>query len=179
MRLSLHTHASPLPLPQRALPAPAGKPAAGSGADDDSGHGSSIKLQDKAVAERWLVCNALGGGSARELAVKSFRGSGAKMVPWVGVAARLAAADVAEPMPAPAAQLVAAGGGAEEEKQQEAADVNALDGRAFCFLPLPIRTGLPVHLNAYFELSSNRRDIWCAGVKSDVAAGEVAALCVW
>ncbi|KAG0476035.1 hypothetical protein HPP92_012876 [Vanilla planifolia] len=33
-------------------------------------------------------------------------------------------------------------------------------GRAFCFLPLPINTGLPTHINAYFELSSNRRDIW-------------------
>ncbi|KAL3643316.1 hypothetical protein CASFOL_014131 [Castilleja foliolosa] len=34
------------------------------------------------------------------------------------------------------------------------------EGRAFNFLPLPINTGLPVHINAYFELSSNRRDIW-------------------
>ncbi|OQS05175.1 hypothetical protein THRCLA_02648, partial [Thraustotheca clavata] len=34
------------------------------------------------------------------------------------------------------------------------------DGRAFCFLPLPVRVGMPVHINGYFELSSNRRDIW-------------------
>ncbi|KAL6536570.1 hypothetical protein OROGR_013142 [Orobanche gracilis] len=34
------------------------------------------------------------------------------------------------------------------------------EGRAFCFLPLPVSTGLPVHINGYFELSSNRRDIW-------------------
>jgi hypothetical protein len=33
-------------------------------------------------------------------------------------------------------------------------------GQAFCFLPLPIDSGLPVLLNGYFELSSNRRDIW-------------------
>ena len=33
-------------------------------------------------------------------------------------------------------------------------------GRAYCFLPLPVHTGLPVHINGYFELSSNRRDIW-------------------
>lgn len=33
-------------------------------------------------------------------------------------------------------------------------------GRAFCFLPLPARTGLPVHVNGYFELSSNRMDVW-------------------
>lgn len=42
------------------------------------------------------------------------------------------------------------------------------DGQAFCFLPLPINTGLPVHVNAYFELSSNRRDIWFG---NDMAGG--------
>ena len=29
--------------------------------------------------------------------------------------------------------------------------------RAFCYLPLPVSTGLPVHLNAVFALHSNRR----------------------
>ncbi len=33
-------------------------------------------------------------------------------------------------------------------------------GRAFCFLPLPVGTEMPVHINSYFELSSNRRDLW-------------------
>lgn len=42
------------------------------------------------------------------------------------------------------------------------------EGRAFCFLPLPINTGLPLHVNAYFELSSNRRDIWFG---NDMAGG--------
>ena len=32
-------------------------------------------------------------------------------------------------------------------------------------------TGLPVHVNAYFELSSNRRDIWFGG---DMAGGGAA-----
>ena len=36
-------------------------------------------------------------------------------------------------------------------------------GKAFCFLPLPVSTGLPVHVNGYFELSSNRRDVWHGG----------------
>ncbi|GAA0148778.1 hypothetical protein LIER_08123 [Lithospermum erythrorhizon] len=44
----------------------------------------------------------------------------------------------------------------------------SFDGRAFCFLPLPVNTGLPVHVNAYFELSSNRRDIWFG---NDMAGG--------
>jgi hypothetical protein len=43
-----------------------------------------------------------------------------------------------------------------------------LDGQAFCFLPLPVQTYLPVHVNAYFELSSNRRDIW----RADDTTGE-------
>ena len=40
------------------------------------------------------------------------------------------------------------------------AEIAALQGIAACFLPLPVVTGLPVHVNGYFELSSNRRDIW-------------------
>jgi hypothetical protein len=42
------------------------------------------------------------------------------------------------------------------------------NGHAFCFLPLPVSTHLPVHVNAYFELSSNRRDIW----RADDTTGE-------
>jgi len=38
--------------------------------------------------------------------------------------------------------------------------LSACAGRAFCFLPLPVSTGLPVAVNGYFELSSNRRDVW-------------------
>jgi hypothetical protein len=33
-------------------------------------------------------------------------------------------------------------------------------GRLFCFLPLPITSGLPVHVNSTFEVSSSRQDIW-------------------
>ena len=47
--------------------------------------------------------------------------------------------------------------------QRPGADQEAvppLVGQAFCFLPLPVQTGLPVHVNGTFELSSNRRDIW-------------------
>ena len=33
-------------------------------------------------------------------------------------------------------------------------------GKAFCFLPLPVNTGLPVHINGHFYLDSARRDLW-------------------
>uniref|UniRef100_A0A4W6EXI3 HEPN domain-containing protein n=1 Tax=Lates calcarifer TaxID=8187 RepID=A0A4W6EXI3_LATCA len=36
-------------------------------------------------------------------------------------------------------------------------DVN---GAAFCSLPLPGKTGLPVHINANFEIDSSRRSLW-------------------
>ena len=36
-------------------------------------------------------------------------------------------------------------------------------GNAFCYLPLPGPTGLPVHVHAAFALTDNRRDIWFGG----------------
>ncbi|XP_023284384.1 sacsin-like [Seriola lalandi dorsalis] len=34
------------------------------------------------------------------------------------------------------------------------------NGEAFCSLPLPGKTGLPVHINANFEVDSSRRSLW-------------------
>ncbi|GMF19999.1 unnamed protein product [Phytophthora lilii] len=83
--------------------------------------------QIEETTEKYLVCNQIGGGKAREMACAAENES-LKLIPWVGIASRI--------------------------------DGVATDGRAFCFLPLPVRVGLPVHINGYFELSSNRRDIW-------------------
>lgn len=63
-----------------------------------------------------------------------------RLVPWAGVAARLSSS-------------VALSHGGDQEIRTR--------GAAYCFLPLPVITGLPVHVNGYFELSSNRRGI-CA-----------------
>lgn len=51
----------------------------------------------------------------------------------------------------------------------------AVEGLAFCFLPLPVKTNLPVHMNGYFELSSNRRDIW----RGDDTTGESKVRSEW
>ena len=122
--------------------------------------------------------NALGGGRARRLAVEDpSRG----LMPWVGVAAPL----VQGPAPSPPPVLE----DASAVTSSDHADVLAMvlsssspdtaangapgagmpSGRAFCFLPLPIYTGMPtrVHINGYFELSSNRRDIWCEACSED------------
>ncbi|XP_041857853.1 sacsin-like [Melanotaenia boesemani] len=42
-----------------------------------------------------------------------------------------------------------------------------LVGQAFCFLPLPIHTGLPVNVNGTFAVMSNRKGLWESGEKSD------------
>ena len=33
-------------------------------------------------------------------------------------------------------------------------------GQVFCFLPLPVRSGFPVHVNGHFVLNSTRRELW-------------------
>ncbi|KAL1268263.1 hypothetical protein QQF64_033626 [Cirrhinus molitorella] len=43
----------------------------------------------------------------------------------------------------------------------------SLIGQAFCFLPLSIETGLPVHVNGTFAVTSNRKGLWEKGVKSE------------
>ena len=36
-----------------------------------------------------------------------------------------------------------------------------VQGKAFCFLPLPFKTGLPVHVNGHFALNhEDRRSLW-------------------
>ena len=96
-----------------------------------------------ARTDTYLLCSSIGGGRARSMATKDVSSRG--LVPWAGVAALLSPDD------------------GEQQQQQ-----SPLRGRAFCFLPLPVHTGLPVHVNAYFELSSNRRDIWYG---DDMAGG--------
>mmetsp|Transcript_18718 Transcript_18718/g.38290 ORF Transcript_18718/g.38290 Transcript_18718/m.38290 type:complete len:3824 (+) Transcript_18718:165-11636(+) len=98
--------------------------------------------------ETWVVCNQLGGGKATDMATDPEL-SHMKLVPWSGVAARLPSPGTATPSPP--------------------------SGLAYCFLPLPVKTGLPVHVNGYFELSANRRDVWWG----DDMAGDGRARAEW
>ena len=41
------------------------------------------------------------------------------------------------------------------------------NGKLFCFLPLPVQTGLPVHINGQFALSRNRRSLWNSDSSDD------------
>lgn len=86
------------------------------------------------------MCNQLGGPRATAIA-DSEKAKFMKFVPWAGVAARLSTTEVASPV---------------DGEASESPLPPAPRGAAYCFLPLPVQTGLPVHVNGYFELSSNR-----------------------
>lgn len=89
--------------------------------------------------EIWEVCNQLGGGECSRIADDPNH-SLLRLVPWGGVAALVSST------------------------QQVRLQSHPTGGLAYCFLPLPVQTGLPVMVNGFFELSSNRRDVWQAGV---------------
>ena len=102
----------------------------GTGTEEAGGETKDNSSMQYMRRDRFLISQCIGGGRAKELACE-VKNRHLKLVPWGGVAAHLV-------------------------ESGETPEV----GRAFCFLPLPVQTNLPIHINAYFELSSNRRDIW-------------------
>ncbi|KAL3825148.1 hypothetical protein ACJIZ3_021177 [Penstemon smallii] len=118
----------------------------------------------------WLTSECLGSLHSKNKFASS-ENKFYKFVPWACVATPIKSLEMEKKL-----------GGSEEILEQSLPNIaNVLqiplastqatfdfEGRAFCFLPLPISTGLPVHINAYFELSSNRRDIWFG---DDMAGG--------
>jgi sacsin len=118
-------------------------PATGDAASDDRQlqQLAAGGVEEEVVCEEWLVCNQLGGGAAKQLALETWKSERVKMnLPWIGVAAQLTS--------------TAASGGSRRGRSLSCGSGTA--GRAFCFLPLPAETHLPVHINGFFELSSNR-----------------------
>ncbi|XP_038718957.1 sacsin isoform X2 [Tripterygium wilfordii] len=116
------------------------------------------------VSHCWITSECIGGGQAKknsEVANKSHI-----LIPWACVAAYIDSVNVGgelsnTPSNASTSDIFGISISSIQERKN-------FEGRAFCFLPLPIGTGLPVHVNAYFELSSNRRDIWFG---NDMAGG--------
>lgn len=89
--------------------------------------------------ERWLVVSSGGSGKSVELA--SGEGQHRGLLPCGGVATRLNCPP-------------------HDSVQKSRVQVETVNGEAFCFLPLSIATGFPVHVNGYFAVTSNRRGIW-------------------
>ena len=118
-----------------------------SGFGDDPATDSAAALSSS--TSKWLICTQLGGGTASSIAAEPVNRH-LRLVPFGGIAARLSSSSASD-------------AGA------------AVTGKAYVFLPLPIATGLPVHVNGYLEVSSNRRDLWTG---ADLA-GEGAVRAQW
>lgn len=106
--------------------------------------GADARAPPSVYTEQWEICNQLGGRGANQIASHPDNAL-LRLIPWAGVAACVSVTN--------------ADGTIGTDSPVSA----ARDGLAYCFLPLPVRTGLPVMVNGFFELSSNRRDVWQAG----------------
>ena len=87
----------------------------------------------------WLIVSSMGNGQAL-----TFANNDDSLLPSAGAAVQLLPADSNTFLPSPVAKTL-----------------NGLDlkGSIFCYLPLPIHSGLPVHINGAFALASNRRHL--------------------
>ncbi|KZV50624.1 sacsin [Dorcoceras hygrometricum] len=113
-------------------------------------------------SHRWIVSESLGGFHS-QLTSTSFDKKFFKFVPWACVATPINLVEIEKNSGARGESFAHSIPNTADILQVPLAfspEKFNFEGRAFCFLPLPINTGLPVHVNAYFELSSNRRDIW-------------------
>ncbi|XP_043987905.1 sacsin [Gambusia affinis] len=97
--------------------------------------------------QSWLIYNCFGTGQSLEMVLKDNKTEKEKAVfslPIGGVAVPL-------------------------QQDTETRKLSPLQtdftGQAFCFLPLPIQTGLPVNINGTFAVMSNRKGLWESGVK--------------
>ncbi|XP_074631582.1 sacsin-like [Acropora palmata] len=99
-------------------------------------------LNDKNGTQRhekcsWLLSSCLGTGESFQLAT-SEEGKKQGLLSASGIAAKISPTTDSEGLSKP----------------------EAVPGEVFCFLPLSIPSGLPVHVNGYFAVTSNRRGIW-------------------
>lgn len=120
------------------------------------------------VSHLWITCECLGGGQLKSNLAASKKSHNS--IPWACVAVYIHPIDLERGSSETLNVTESLGITPDifKVRLDSIGDRKGFEGRAFCFLPLPISTGLPAHVNAYFELSSNRRDIWFG---SDMAGG--------
>ena len=87
----------------------------------------------------WLVVSSMGTGKAMTVAKKD-----PTLLPAAGVAVQMEPREENTLFPLPVVKRVA---------EQN------LNGNIFCYLPLPIHSGLSVHINGAFAVASNRRSL--------------------
>ena len=101
---------------------------------DNNGH-----LQDE--SEVWLVASSMGKGDAMQ-----FAKSDKSLLSSAGVAAQMIFDDYQKLLPMPVGE-------------QMATKNPHHKGSLFCFLPLPICSGFPVHVNGAFAVAASRRGL--------------------
>ena len=87
----------------------------------------------------WLVASSMGNGQALKFAKNDLG-----LLPSAGAAVQLVPSTSGTILPLPVKKTV------------DGLDVN---GILFCYLPLPIHSGLPIHINGAFALATNRRHL--------------------
>ena len=106
----------------------------------------------EAKCSSYLVLNSI-GTSDKELRLQAEQ---LKVIPWVGIAAPCSFSCVVKNC-----EMSVIGN--EIDAKVFTADWQYIEpvvsGHAFCFLPLPNPTGLPVSINGYFSIADNRRSI--------------------
>ena len=99
------------------------------------------KSEIKSVSEVWFVASSMGRGQAFKFSVND-----KSLLPAAAVAVQLIPQERETFLPEPV------GGIAEGGKPHH-------NGTVFCYLPLPIHSGLPVHINGAFAVDSSRRHL--------------------
>ena len=87
----------------------------------------------------WLIVSSTGDGQALK-----FANEDPCLLPSAGAAVQLLKTESNSFLPSPVTKTL---------------DGVDLKGSIFCYLPLPIHSGLPVHINGAFALASNRRNL--------------------
>ncbi|CAK6974386.1 sacsin [Scomber scombrus] len=102
------------------------------------------EMPQKAIeVTNWLICSCMDVTEALKFSL-SDSGKRLGLVPCGGVAVLLS----------------------EEENRKWTVKTNTNPiGEIFCYLPLRIKTGLPVHINGCFAVTSNRKEIWKTDTK--------------
>ena len=100
---------------------------------------SSGEMERSHLQETWLTSSCIGKESSCVMALKP-EGRGKGLMPLAETATKLSS-----------------------HERSSTKIPQAVSGEAFCFLPLSINTGLPVHINGFFAVTSNRRQIWEPG----------------
>jgi len=96
-------------------------------------HTIEVVTPEEQVTSTWRVTSLIRAEGELLRLMQRLAERGEKAVPWAGAAA-----------------LISRTGNSQQK---------AFVGRSYCFLPLPQETGLPVHINGFFDLDSSRREM--------------------